>query len=119
MGRRRPATEELQQIVRQADEGPFRGRLGAASERHATEAASSLYLPDDRFDDLFATLRRGPARAAWSVSRLIALLARGRLPCKSLGHAAYQSVVEYFSWETMSARYESLCSALVSGSRAV
>ena len=30
-------------------------RLGAFSERPATEAAPSLDLPDDRFDDLFAT----------------------------------------------------------------
>ncbi len=43
-------------------------RRGAASERHATEAAPSLDLPDDRFDDLFATPVEG-SRAAWSVSR--------------------------------------------------
>ena len=59
-----------------------------------------------------------PDHPAALARELLALLEDGSLR-KSLGHAGYQRVVECFSRETMSARYESLYSALVSGSRAV
>ena len=59
-----------------------------------------------------------PDHPAALARELLTLLEDGSLR-KSLGHAGYQRVVECFSRETMSARYESLYSALASGSRAV
>jgi len=59
-----------------------------------------------------------PDHPAALARELLALLEDGSLR-KSLGHAGYQRVVECFSRETMSARYESVYAGLVSGNRAM
>ena len=53
--RKRTASEDLQQIVRQADQAPFALHLSKPAKQELSEAAAVFDLAERRFDDRFAT----------------------------------------------------------------